>query len=142
MEDAVLECGGEGLGMMSWQQTGELAADLALDQRRRWKRALYYAAKHYKGKLPVGRPLWFRRPFHDDDETAHAHVMEHTRDLGERLQHEDDFPDEDITGQDEPPVDSPPTQGESTATRPPGPDSEGQMDVEPEEWTRMKEKTP
>ena len=32
--------------------------------------------------------------------------MEHMRDLGERLQHEGDFPDEDITGQDEPPVDS------------------------------------
>ena len=68
VEDAVLECGREGLGMMSWQQTGELAADLALDQQRRWKRALYYAAKHFQGKLPVGRPIWFRRPFHDDDE--------------------------------------------------------------------------
>ena len=45
-----------------------------------------------------------------------------------RLQHKDDFPDEDITGQDEPPVDSPPTQGESTLTGPPGPDSEVQKD--------------
>ena len=34
------------------------------------------------------------------------------RDLGERLQHKDDFPDEDITGQDEPPADSPPTHRE------------------------------
>ena len=109
VEDAVLECGEEGIGMISWQQTGGLAADPALDQQRRSKRALYYAAKHHKGKLPVGRPLWFRQPFHDDDETAHRHVV---RDLGERLQHKDDLPDEDITGQDEPPVDSPPTQGE------------------------------
>ena len=69
---------------------------------------------------------------------AHEHVMEHMRDVGERLQHNDDFPDEDITGQDERPVDSPPTQGESTETGPPGPDSEGRMDVEPEEWRRMK----
>ena len=38
--------------------------------------------------------------------TAHGHVMECMRDLGERPQHEDDFPDADITGQDEPPVDS------------------------------------
>ena len=53
--------------------------------------------------------------------------------LGERLPHEDDFPEEDITGQDEPPVDSPPTEGENTATGYlKGPDGEGQMDVEPE----------
>ena len=63
------------------------------------------------------------------------------RDLVERLQHKDDFPDKDITGQDEPRVDSPPTQGESTATGLPGPDSKEQMDVEPEEWKRVKEKT-
>ena len=85
------QVGREDLGVMSWQQTGELTANLALDQQGRWKRAPYFAAKHYKGKLLVGRHLWFRRPFHDDDETAHGHVMEHIRDLGERLQHEDDF---------------------------------------------------
>ena len=107
VENAVLDCGGEGIGMMSWQQTRGLAADLALDQQRRSKRALYYAAKHYKGRLLVGRPPWFRRPFHDDEETAHRHVM---RDVGERQQHKDDFQDEDITGQDEHPVDRPPTQ--------------------------------
>ena len=120
VEYAVLECGGEGIGMMRWQQTGGLAADLALNQQRRSKRALYCTAKHYKGRLPVGGPQWFRRPFHDDDETDT--VTEHMRDLGA--------------------VDSPPTQGESTATGLPGPDSEGQMDVEPEEWKRVKEKTP
>ena len=124
--------------MMSWQQTRGLAANLALDQQRRSKRALYYAAKHFPGKLPVVRPLWFRRPFHDEDETAHRHVTEHMRDLGGRLQHNDDFPDEDITGQDEPPEDSPPTQGESTAT---GPGGEGQMDVDPEARRRMRGKT-
>ena len=48
------------------------------------------------------------RPFHDDDEAAHGHVTEHMRDLGERLLHEGDFSYEDITGQDEPAVDSPP----------------------------------
>ena len=32
------------------------------------------------------------------------------RDLGERLQHKDGFPDDVIAAQDEPPVDSPPTQ--------------------------------
>ena len=66
VEDAVLECGGEGVGMMS------------LDQQRRSKRALCYAAKHYEGRLPVGRPQWFRRPFHDDDETAHTHTSRNT----------------------------------------------------------------
>ena len=126
--------------MMSWQQTGGLAAHLALGQQGQSKRALYYAAKHCKGRQPVGRPLWFQRAFHDDDKTAHRHVTEHMRDLGERLQHKDDFPDDDITAQDEPPVDSPPTQGESTATGPPGPDSEGQMNMDPEEWERIKEK--
>ena len=82
VEDAVLECGGEGIGMISWQQTGGLAADPALDQHRRSKQALYHAAKHHKGKLPVGRPLWFRQPFHDDDETAHRHVMRETWENG------------------------------------------------------------
>ena len=81
------------------------------------------------------------RPFHDDDEAAHEHVTEHMRDLGERLLHEGNFSYEDITGQDEPPVDSPPAQGENTATRPPGPDGEGQMDVNPEARRRMRGKT-
>ena len=104
VEDAVLECGGADPGAVSRQQTGEVAASLALDQKRQWKRALYHEAKHCMGKLHVGQPLWFRRPLHDDDETTHEHVMEHMRDLGERLQHEGNFPDEDFTGQDEPPV--------------------------------------
>ena len=59
MEDAVLECGGAELGVVSRQQTKELAlersmtmrrtalqASLALDHKRRWKRALHHAAKH------------------------------------------------------------------------------------------------
>ena len=39
------------------------------------------------------------------------------RDLGERLLHAGDFSYEDITGQDEPPVDSPTAPEENTATR-------------------------
>ena len=78
------------------------------------------------------------RPFHVDDEAAHEHVTEHMRDLGERLLHEGDFSYEDITGQDEPPVDSPPAPGENTATRPGG---EGQMDVDREARRRMRGKT-
>ena len=46
------------------------------------------------------------RQFIEDDEAAHDHITEHVRDLGERLLHEGDFSCEDITGQDEPPVDS------------------------------------
>ena len=74
MEDAVLECGGADLGVVSKQQAGELAqersmtagrlalqASLALDHKRRWKRALQHAAKHYKGELHVGQQLWFWR---------------------------------------------------------------------------------
>ena len=69
MEDAVLECGGA-----DRQQTGELAqersmtmrrialqASLALDHKRRWKRALYHAAKHHEGEPHVGQLLWFWR---------------------------------------------------------------------------------
>ena len=78
------------------------------------------------------------RPFHNDDEAAHEHVSEHMRDLGERLLHEGDFSYEDITGQDEPPVDSPPAPRENTAT---GPGCEGQMDVDPEARRRMRGKT-
>ena len=60
------------------------------------------------------------------------------RDLGERLLDEGDFSHEDITGQDEPPIDSPPAPKENTATRPSG---EGQMDVDPEARRRMRGKT-
>ena len=68
-----LECG-EDLGAVRRQQTGELAqersmtmrrlalqASLVLDHKRRWKRALLHAAKHHKGELHVGQPLWFWR---------------------------------------------------------------------------------
>ena len=80
------------------------------------------------------------RPFHDDDEAAHEHVTEHMRDLGETaLLHEGDFSYEDITGQDEPPVDSPPAPRENTRTEP---SVKGQMDVEPEARRRMRGKNP
>ena len=72
MEDTVLECGGADLGVVSRQQTGDLAqersmtlirialqASLALDHTRRWKRTLHHAAKHYKGELHVGQPFGF-----------------------------------------------------------------------------------
>ena len=78
------------------------------------------------------------RPFHNDDEEAHEHVSEHMRDLGERLLHEGDFSYEDVTGQDEPPVDGPLAPRENTAT---GPSGEGQMDVDPEARRRMRGKT-
>ena len=78
------------------------------------------------------------RPFHDDDEAAHEHVTEHMRNLGERPLHEGDFSYEDITGQDEPPVDSPLAPRENTAT---GQSGEGQMDVDPEARRRMRGKT-
>ena len=78
------------------------------------------------------------RPFHDDDEAAHEHVTEHMRDVGERLLHEGDFSYEDISGQDEPTVGSPPAPGENTAT---GPDGEGQVYVDPEARRRIRGKT-
>ena len=168
VEDAIcLECGRADLGVVSRQQAGELTqerpmtirltalqASLALDHKRRWKRALHHATKHYQGELHVGHSLWFWRrganaakkptnafwhpgvvisntmatvwiayrdsvvkcarsqvrPFHEDDEVAHEHVTvtEHMKELGERPQQESDFSYQDITGQDEPPVDSPP----------------------------------
>ena len=81
------------------------------------------------------------RPFTEDDETAHEHIAEHMRDLGERLQHESYFSCEDITGQDEPPVDSPPAPEENTATEHQKPDGEGRMDVVPESRRCMRGKT-
>ena len=160
-----------------------LQASLALDHKRRWKRALHPAAKHYKGELHVGQPLWFWRrgataakrptsafwhqgvvisntlatvwvayrgsvvkcarsqvrPFTEDDEAAHEHIMEHMRDLGERLLRGGDFSYEDITGHEEPSVD-PPTPGENTAKGHQKPDGEGQMDVDPESRRRMRGK--
>ena len=81
------------------------------------------------------------RPFHDDDEAAQEHVSEHMRKLGEQHLHDGDFPYEDITGQDEPPVDSPPVPGERTVTKPPGPSGEEPMEVEPDARRRMRGKT-
>ena len=81
------------------------------------------------------------RPFHEDDEAAHEHVTERMRDLGERLLHEGDFSYEDITGQDEPSVDSPPAEGEKHSDQTPGPGGEGPMDVEPDVRRSMRGKT-
>ena len=63
MEDAVLECGGADQGVVSSQPMRRVAlqASLALDHKRRWKRVLHYATKHYKSELHVGQPLWFWR---------------------------------------------------------------------------------
>ena len=38
-----------------------LLASLVLDHKRRWKRALHHAAKHYQSELLVGKPLRFWR---------------------------------------------------------------------------------
>ena len=38
-----------------------LQTSLALDHKRRCEQALHHAAKHYKGELHVGQPLWFWR---------------------------------------------------------------------------------
>ena len=81
------------------------------------------------------------RPFHDDDEAAQEHVTEHMKKLGEQLLHDGDFLYEDITGQDEPPVDSPPVPGERTVTKPPRPSGEEPMEVEPDGRRRMRGKT-
>ena len=79
------------------------------------------------------------RPFHDEDEAAHEHVTEHMRDLEERLLHEGDCPYEEITGQDEPSVDSPfVSRKKNTST---GPSGEGQMDVDLEARRRVRGKT-
>ena len=67
--------------------------------------------------------------FHDDDEAAHELVTEHMRDLGERLLREDDFSYEDSTGQDEPPVVSPPAPGENS-DRTPGPDGDSPVNTD------------
>ena len=74
------------------------------------------------------------------NEAAHEHITEHMRDLGERLLQEGDFSYEDITGQDEPPVDSSPAPEENTATEHQKPDGEGQMDVDLESRRRMRGK--
>ena len=81
------------------------------------------------------------RPFAEDDEAAHEHNTEHKKDLGERPLHEGNVSYEDITGQDEPPVDSTSATEENTATEHQKPDGEGQMNVDPESRRRMRVKT-
>ena len=51
------------------------------------------------------------------------------------------FPYEDITGQDEPPVDSPLVPGGSSVTKPRGPSGGEPMEVEPDVRRRMRGKT-
>ena len=63
------------------------------------------------------------------------------RHLGERFLHASDLSYEDITGQDEPPVDSPTAPEENTATRHQKPDGEEQLDVDPNSRRRMRGKT-
>ena len=177
MEDAILERGGADLGVVSRQQAGELTqeqsmtmrrlalqASLALDHKRRWKRALHHAAKHYEGRttcwtIPlvlatwsessqetnkrflasrrghqqhVGHSLdclpWFRSQVctisgADRFTTMTRQPMNTSRNtrrnLGERPLQEGDLSYEDITGQDEPPVDSPPAPRENTCDKTP-----------------------
>ena len=75
--------------------------------------------------------------------TAHEHVTEHMKKKNwrERLVQESDFSYEDITGQHEPPVDSPPAPGESTVTQPPRPSGEEPTEVDPDVRKRMRGKT-
>ena len=164
MEDAVLECGGADLGVVSRQQTGDVAQERSMTMRRIALKASLALDQTSMETSPAPRnetlqgrncmldnpsdtgdvermqprkptnacwhpgvvisytlvTVWIAhcgsvvkcarsqvRPFHDDDEAAHEHVTEHMGDLGERLLREGDFSYEDITGQDEPPVDSP-----------------------------------
>ena len=153
------------------QQTGELAqersmtmrrlalqASLALDRKRRWKRALHHAAKQRMQQKKTTSAFWhpgvvisntlatvwiaYRgsvvkcarsqvRPFNEDDEAAHEHITEHMRDLGERLLHEGDFSYEDIAGHEEPPVDVP-TPGEKHSDR----TSKNPMEEDKWVWTQ------
>ena len=65
----------------------------------------------YRGSVVKGARSQVR-PFHEDDVAADEHVTEHMKKLGERPLQDHDFSYEDITGQDEPPVDSTPAPGE------------------------------
>ena len=151
MEDAILECGGADLGVVSWQQAGELTQERSMTTRRlaakKPTNAFWHAGVVISNTLAT---VWIAyrgsavkcarshvRPFHED-EAADEHVTEHMRKLGERQLHEGDFSYEDITGQDEPPEDSPPAPRENTAT---GPSGKGQMDVDPEARRRMRGNT-
>ena len=106
MEDAILECGGADLGVVSRKQTAELTqersmtliriaqrASLALDHKRRWKRALHQAAQRptsafwHPGVIISSAlaTVWtaYRGSVFTKDEAAHGHIMKHMRDLGE-----------------------------------------------------------
>ena len=73
MEDAILECIGSDLEVVSRRQAGELTqersmtmsrialqASSGLDHKRRWKPALQHASKHNEGEFH-GQPMWFWR---------------------------------------------------------------------------------
>ena len=98
MEDAILECGGEDLGVVSRQQTRELAqersmtvrrlalkANLALDNKCRWKRALHHAAKHNMDGLHVGQTHWFWRRSEEPNKCFLAPGRGHQQHAGHSL---------------------------------------------------------
>ena len=81
------------------------------------------------------------RPVHEDDEAAHEHVTEDMRKLGEQLLQDGNFPDEDITGQDQPPHGhSPLVPRKITVTRPSGPSREEPMEEGPDVRRRVRVK--
>ena len=80
------------------------------------------------------------RSISKNEEAAHGHIADHMRNLEKRLLHVGDLSYEDITGQDEPPVDSPTVPEENTATRHQKRDGKGQMDVDPASRRRMRGK--
>ena len=86
------------------------------------------------------RELTQVRSFSKNEEAAHGHIADHMRNLEKRLLHAGDLSYEDITGQDEPPVDSPTVPEENTATRHQKPDGKRQMDVDPASRRRMRGK--
>ena len=81
------------------------------------------------------------RSFHEDDEAAHEHVTEQMRKLENECYTTGEFPYENITGQDEPQVDSSPATKESTVARPSASSGEDPVEVEPDVRRRMRGKT-
>ena len=57
MEDAILECGGLTQERPMTMRRTALQASLALDHKRRWKRASHHATNHCQGELQVGQPF-------------------------------------------------------------------------------------
>ena len=166
MEDAILECGGADLGVVSKQQTREVAQERSMTASPApryetlqgpsacWTTPLvlatgskcsqettkcFLAPRRGHQVCPISSATVFTTMTRRRMNTSRNKRETWENDYSMKATFRTTY--ENITGQDELPMDSPPAPGENTATETPGPNGEGRMDVDLEARRRMRGKS-